>query len=1574
MTGPIFRMICLGWLLLFAEVVADSISALDENDPFFVDHRFPKLTTPQWIGDAATEAVVVLAIDDMREPKAYETYLRPILARLKARDGKGHVSIMSNAIDPSLARYQSWLEEGVSLEVHTLTHPCPLLSKRNFGAAEDTFFGGIDLLNHVPGNRPVAYRMPCCDSINSPSPRFYAELFNRTNPAGQFLQIDSSIMCVYTAADPELPREWIENEAGEPRFERYLPFDSFVTTIENYPYPYIIGQKCWEFPCMVPSDWEAQNVQGVNHEDTVRDWKRALDLTVLKQGVFNLVFHPHGWIRSDQVIELIEYAETRYGDRVKFLNFEECLTRLNENLLQGQGIRDEAGEDNGVRLLDLNQDGYLDVVIANRQLRVARTWSPDKSEWTDVSFPIELIERDGRNSGVKFARLKEGELSALVRTEKVEGAWSFREGAWAADEALIREFQMGARAIFSQKKGVDTGLRFRDLDRDGLHELIVGGELGGSVLRWSEGEQTWRSEGYALPAGVKLVDELGRDNGVRFVDINRDGFDDLILSNEERVGLHLYIPEVVLGFARGWSRTVVDRKRSERPSEIPSFVRSGPFRQNGVWFHSGHLWVQNEDTAHLPDLVDRRSFDGLLAGDLPEPVSPQEGISLMQHAPDLTVELVAAEPLIADPIYFDWDTDGSLWVVEMGDYPAGIDGKGKGGGKVRRLTDQDQDGVYENSIVFLEGLNFPTGLIPWGNGVLVSAAPDIFYAEDRDGDGRADYREVWYTGFREGNQQHRVNGFSRGLDGWFYGANGDSGGIIHGASDGGEVNISGRDFRFHPVTKEFEAIEGRTQFGRHRDDWGNWFGNNNPNWLWHFWFPESYLVNNPDFPLPTNKRFLGRDDPFVYSVGASLQRFNDVGHRNHVTSGNSPTPYRDDLFAGDYRNSVFVSEPVHNVIHREVLSREGVSFTSRRSDGEKDREFLASVDPWFRPTGMKTGPDGALYFADMYRLVIEHPEWIPDDVAAVIDLRSGSERGRIYRVYPAKRPPRVIPRLGEKSDREWVQYLRSSNGWVRDRAQSLIVRSKNPGLAALVRSQLQSENLRSKSLLQSLWTLNEMGALTEADLLVGLESSSVEVRRNAIQLAEPFLIETLRVPDPSPRTASLKSLSSRLVLMGEDPNESVRMQLALSIGLVPGEGYSETLFRLALTAESSELMNAIEVSLPKKLRSVILCSARDPKDFLRQKGWYSTLLRYAVKQRDEEGVESLLATVLSDASIRQTNSGLDFFRLYLAELRRSGLRGNAHFDVTSPHYKSEGLRDAMRLLMNDAELVAFSRDEDVERRALSIAFVVEAGMRLDLLARALEARESTLLQSRVLQLLRHHGSSELISILKKSWPVLRASVRSLVARQWFNRPSRLAARADEFFAGDWAGILEMPELRDSLTRLGDSRLMVLGESPDQDRAKALSFEQMLQSVFANRGNPLRGQELFKLHCSSCHRLAGQGYEVGPDLRAVSDRSTRAWLLAIMEPNRAVESKFLAYTVETESGDAMTGVISEETGNSLTLRIPNSEPVILVRNQISELRESNLSLMPEGLAEQIGAGGLADLIAFLQQPHQLSEAE
>src|SRR5262249_19135842 len=150
------------------------------------------------------------------------------------------------------------------------------------------------------------------------------------------------------------------------------------------------------------------------------------------------------------------------------------------------------------------------------------------------------------------------------------------------------------------------------------------------------------------------------------------------------------------------------------------------------------------------------------------------------------------------------------------------------------------------------------------------------------------------------------------------------------------------------------------------------------------------------------------------------------------TSACCPMPYREELFGPEFESSVFICEPVHNLIHREVLEPEGITFRSHRASSEQQSEFLASTDNWFRPVMVKTGPDGALYIADMYRLVIEHPEWIPEDVKHHLDLRAGADKGRIYRVYPEGAQLRVVPRLDQLDTAALVAALDSPNGWQRD--------------------------------------------------------------------------------------------------------------------------------------------------------------------------------------------------------------------------------------------------------------------------------------------------------------------------------------------------------------------------------------------------------------------------------------------------------------------------------------------------------------------------------------------------------------
>lgn len=1134
------------------------LSYLDGSDPFHPHLGLAKFTTPQWIGEEGVEAVVIIAIDDLKEPGKYETYLRPVLERLKQIDGRAPASIMCNQLALEDPQFQTWLAAGVSLEVHTLTHPCPLLGKAGLAEAQRSYHGGVDLLGRIPGNAPVAFRMPCCDSMNSASPRFFAEIFSQRSSEGRALAIDSSVMCLLTPRDSTLPRELVLDADGAERFRKYFPmemrpprkltFERFAGYIEDYPYPYVIGRSGWEFPCMVPSDWEAFNAHGAKNPRTTEDWKAALDAVVLKQGVMAMVVHPHGWSDPQQLVELIDHAVAKHGKRVKFLNFREALERLEKHALAGESLRGKDTADNGVRLLDLNADGFMDVVIGNAQRQITRVWNPTEGKWRDSALPFPVSE-------VSFGVL-EGQTVA-VRSGSAAAAWKFTKEGWQKAPALLE----GLPASDTK-----TAVQFRDIDQDGHCEALISTPGTTSIFSFSPKAQRWEAAPFALPEDVALLNDRGEDNGLRFVDLNDDGHDDVLLSNEERYAIHLWTKTVrpELGWSAGWSQLIRAGNRTGAAKEPPPIVRAGPHRNNGAWFRNGHMVVQNEDTASMEAVVDWRSFKELIAFDIPAAKSPEESLAALKLRPGFTAELVATEPLIVDPVAFEWDARGRLWVVEMRDYPLGMDETGKPGGVIKVLEDTDGDGRYDKATTFLEGIPFPTGVMPWRNGVLVCAAPELYYAEDTDGDGKADQREVLFTGFTPGNQQHRFNGLEWGLDGWIYGANGDSGGQVKSLRTGQAISISGRDFRFCPDTGEIEAESGATQYGRRRDDWGEWFGNNNPTWLWHYTISDRYLRRNPKLAVTSVRKVLANYDAptRVFPVSEQPIRFNQPQSLGHVTSACSPSPYRDDLFGPGFANSVFVSEPVHNAVHRENLTPEGATFTSQRADDESDSEFLASRDVWFRPTMLKTGPDGALYIADMYRFVLEHPEWIAPETQARLDLRAGEDKGRIYRVAPVDAKRRPIPHLATLQPAALVTALDSPNGWQRDTAQRLLVERNDPtAIPAL--EELARSAANPKVRLQALATLDVLQAAKPATVSAALRDPDPLVRVHALRVSE-------RV------TTDSDALLDSTIALAADPDFRVRRQLAFTLGEFRGEKAEAALARLA-TREGADAQMRVAI-------------------------------------------------------------------------------------------------------------------------------------------------------------------------------------------------------------------------------------------------------------------------------------------------------------------------------------------------------------------------------------------------------------
>ncbi|PYM16818.1 MAG: dehydrogenase, partial [Verrucomicrobia bacterium] len=1584
---------------------ANRLTYLDDTDPFYVDLHFPRLITPQWVGEPGVEAVVILAIDDMREPQKYETFLRPILDRLKKIDGRAPVSIFCNQLDPQSPQLQAWLKEGLSFEVHTLTHPCPLLANSNFVAAAANYHDCVDLLNSIPGNKPVAFRMPCCDSMNSPSPRFYSDIFNRVSAAGRFLTIDSSVMNLTTSNDGSLARQQSLDADGG--FRKYFPAETntitklslkwFGTTIEDYPYPYVIGKLCWEFPAMVPSDWEANNAHGPNNPTTVADWKTALDAAVLKQGVFTFIFHPHGWIRPEQLVEFIDYADGKYGGKVKFLNFREAQDRLDRNLLASRPLRADNGQDNGVRLVDLNNDGYLDVISANEQFSQTRVWNPKQSKWITAGFPMPLVTQDPQGnrqeSGVKFGIVHpNGHISALIRDQAVAKAWSFDGAEWIEDGPLLNGLVVDGKPVLTAtgdpvRGKRDRGVRLRDLDHDGRCELIVGNESQNAAFSWSEEEESWKPLSYALPPNTSIVDAQGRDNGLRFVDINDDGYDDLIFSNQKQFALHLFIatPKTWLGWERGWSFKVTSGRR-DGPGEIPMIVRDGTNRNNGAWFHAKQMWVQNEETAHLQDKVDRRSFAQLLSIAEPPPKSPQESLESIRVRPGFKVELVANEPLVVDPVAFDWGPDGKFWIVEMRDYPLGLPdssvtpdlrrgkesasssnplprvGGYKPGGVIKYLEDTDGDGRYDKATVFLENVNFPNGIMVWRKGVLISAAPEIFYAEDTDGDGRADVRKPILAGFNQGNQQHRVNGFEYGLDNWVHAANGGSGGTIRSASTGKSANLRGHDLRFEPDTGEFELVEGQTQFGRRRDDWGNWFGNENPTWLWHYFLPEHYLARNAGLAVPKTKQVLANypNSTRVFPLSRPQQRFNWPEAANNLTSANSATPYRDNLFGPDFATSVFISEPAQNVVHREILEPNGVTFTSQRAPDEQDREFLASSDNWFRPTMLKTGPDGALYIADIYRLVIEHPEYFPDELKNRPDLRAGDDRGRIYRVYPEGAKLRPIPRFDRLDATNLIQRLAGANGWERDMAQRMLVWcDEKPPVSGLLRA--ATNNSSPQARIQVFSTLEGLGMMTAAIACDGLQDRHPAVREFAVRLAEPFL----RVPL---QNGVDRKLAGALLRVVDDPSPRVRYQLALTLGEWNDPRAGRALTQIALKdRDDPYLQTAVLTSATRHVPEIldgILADAKNgpPADLLAQ------LLNLAVAARDASSVAKAVGQLAQPSGEQYASWQMTATAAFLDALERhdSGLKelqANASEPLKEAVGKLSGLFDHARKTVENA-----SADEADRLPAIRLLGRAPGARQEDVrrLGEILRPQFSATLQQAALDRLKQIDRPEIGRTLLGGWknygPSLRTEVlNAALSRVEWVRELLAAIQSGTIAAAEVSPVHQQRLMRHALEEIREqAEKLFTARNPDRQK-----LVKDYAAVNHLTGNAERGVALYRQNCLACHQLKGEGTSLGPDLGTVADKPVETLLVAILDPNQAFETKYINYSAVTKSGREISGMIAVETPNSITLRTAGGQDEVVLRSDLKELTSSKLSLMPEGLENVLKPQDMADLIAYIR---------
>jgi putative membrane-bound dehydrogenase-like protein len=966
-------------------------------------------------------------------------------------------------------------------------------------------------------------------------------------------------------------------------------------------------------------------------------------------------------------------------------------------------------------------------------------------------------------------------------------------------------------------------------------------------------------------------------------------------------------------------------------------------------------------------------------------------------ADGFTTQLVAAEPHVSDPVSACFDEFGRMYVAEMHGYPfsheptkLNPEGGGlKDAGIIRLLQDTNGDGRMDKSVVFAEGLNWPTSVCCYNGGVFVIAPDKLLYLKDTDGDDKADVYEEILTGFARDNVQAVTNGLLWGLDNHIYFAAGrNPKNLKHRGQPIPDPGSS--DLRFNPRTEKFEVVSGGQQFGHSRDDWGVRFVCSNSDHIRQVIYPQAYLARNPYYVASGLTQSIAEDGasgrvfrtspPEPWRIVRQKWRAAEKGYRlvinadggwefipmdpskkagvvpteypvGFFTSATGITIYRGSAYPERYRGNAFVGDVGGNLVHRKLIDSSGVTYRARRAD--EGEELLASSDNWFRPVNFVNAPDGSLYILDMYRETIEHPFSIPEEIKAFLDLTSGRDRGRIYRLVSPDMQPVPVVRIGDLNGSELVAQLASPNGWNRDTAQRLLWERQDKSMVPAIEALLTSCKV-SQGRMQALWTLDGLNALTTDHVRLGLSDAEPRVRAHAVRLSESFLRKSPEL------VASLMPLCA-------DENPHVRFQLAFSLGESTSDEAVQAIVQMAADARNgAEIRTALMSSVGQTADRVVAGLLQDTER-VGQPHVAAVIQDLGLiigANPDPAQTASLLNTVATG------NYPLNTRQLVLKSLGQGlARRGATIASVLKADSLSQELRDATAGLFNQALQVANDESASVGERAAAIQLFAfnSVDAVLDAVPEFLVSSSPQPLQQAAVQALGVQDSAQVAPTLLDGWrtysPVVRRDVVDvLLSRNDHVQQLLKAVEAGTVKRGDIERDRKQLLMSHRDAKIKAHSLELFGGEVSTNRSKVVAD---YQNVLSLEGDATRGLAVFKKICSACHRVGDMGHQVAPDLVSVKNKSEADLLIAILDPNREAQPNYNTYTVVTQQGVSFNGIIASETANSITLRRAEAKEDVILRSNIDEMVASGISLMPEGLEKDLSPQQLADIIAFVK---------
>ncbi len=964
---------------------------------------------------------------------------------------------------------------------------------------------------------------------------------------------------------------------------------------------------------------------------------------------------------------------------------------------------------------------------------------------------------------------------------------------------------------------------------------------------------------------------------------------------------------------------------------------------------------------------------------------PRDSIQAMHFSEDFHAELFAAEPDVMSPVEMAFDENGKVYVAEMMDYPEDPPAGKPARSRIRVLDNPNGDGKTWRSSIFAENVLAVSGFMPWKGGLIVTSAPDILFLKDTDGDGKADLRQVLYTGFPKVNQEARITNPRLGVDNWIYCSNTGSDGRITspGHPEMQPVLVRGTDFRFDPISGRAEAASGPAQFGSTMDDFDHRFITQNTTHIRHVVVPMKYVARAPLLEVRAVAQDIsdhGRPSAPMYPLtgpqrwrkqrtALRQQRYNEnkVNVTEQLsgwfTAASGGTIYNGDAFPKQYVGSVFTGDVSGNLIHRDIVRPDGATFAAQRA--MEKVEFLASTDVWFRPCNFTNAPDGNLYVTDIYRQVIETPESIPEEIRRKIDFFKGDTLGRIYRIVPNHplRQGNLKPNLGAASSAELVNQLANPNGWHRQTAHRLLLERQDASVIPALRTMAGSGST-PEARVHALWLLRAANALQASDVELATKDADARIREHALELSESFLGQ-------SPQ------LAQRLIALAADPDAHVRFQAALTLGewkdpralgALAEEAHRDSRdpwFRIAILSSVGDaaepffhtvLAKGENWTDPQLLieASAMIGGRQNPAEIAR---WFAALPKLTQQEKYLDGLTRGLRLVRA-RNLQVPGADQTFARLLASNseaVQRAAWESSRHF--------------VLGALMRQARQDALSTELPAAGRVRAVRAL--RGGNFDGVAPVLEtvlhSHPPPEVEASAVDALAAFDEPAAGKLILDNWrgygPDGRRRAVSAMLAQRNRIPLLLKAVEDGQVERSALDASARSHLYDDPDAAISTKARTLLENANSNRAQVVAS---YRDVVNLKGDVAHGKIVFQENCARCHEPRRQAGRIGPDLSGINNKTKEELITSILNPSYAIEPRFVNYVITTRDGRMYDGIIANETTWSITLRGGSEEgDETVLRKNIAAIRASSVSLMPDELEKGFGKQGLADVIAYLR---------